>query len=54
MISSVAAVGLTLAVHRALPLGTTPGWHLVALDTPHLAVVEGRRFGARLVAYALA
>jgi hypothetical protein len=35
-----------------LPLGAR-GWHLVALDTPVLPVVDGRREGARLIAYVL-
>ncbi len=35
-----------------IPLGAK-GWHLVALDTPTLREVDGRREGARLIAYAL-
>jgi hypothetical protein len=35
-----------------LPLGAK-GWHLVALDTPVLPEVNGRREGARLLAYVL-
>ena len=35
-----------------VPLGAR-GWHLVALDTPVLPVVDGRREGARLIAYVL-
>ena len=33
------------------PLGAV-GWHLVALDTPTLPLVDGRREGARMLAYA--
>jgi hypothetical protein len=35
-----------------VPLGAR-GWHLVALDTPVLPMVDGRREGARLIAYVL-
>jgi hypothetical protein len=35
-----------------VPLGKK-GWHLVSLDTPVLPVVDGRREGARLIAYRL-
>ncbi len=35
-----------------VPLGSA-GWHLVSLDTPTLPEVNGRKEGARLVAYAL-
>ncbi len=36
----------------AIPLPTA-GWHLVTLDTPSLPEVDGRREGARLLAYIL-
>ena len=49
----VAAHSVTKELFQlALPLGR-PGWHLVSLDTPHLALVGGKRAGARLVAYSL-
>ena len=31
----------------------SPGWHLVSFDTPPLPEVNGRREGARLIAYKL-
>jgi hypothetical protein len=36
----------------SVPLGSA-GWHLVSLDTPTLPEVDGRREGARLIAYSL-
>jgi hypothetical protein len=51
--------GRTVLRHRIkppqeirVPLGSQ-GWHLVTLDTPALPSVDGRREGARLLAYAL-
>ncbi|HKP19239.1 MAG TPA: hypothetical protein VJT84_12220 [Gaiellaceae bacterium] len=35
-------------------VGLSPGWHLLALDTKRLPIVDGRPRGARIVAYALA
>jgi hypothetical protein len=35
-----------------VPLGSS-GWHLVSLDTPALPEVNGRKEGARLIAYSL-